>query len=51
MRRRLHRMFRWLHTFEPFELKDDFDGIVRVWYLGFRCSTCGDDGYSIPLGR
>jgi hypothetical protein len=54
MKRRLHKMFPWLHTFEPYELLDErppgpFD--VKVWYLGFRCKGCKADGYRIPLGR
>jgi len=58
MRRRLHKMFPWLHTFEPYELVDDRQsGIipnpfgVKVWYVGFRCAGCKADGYQVPLGR
>jgi hypothetical protein len=54
MRRLLHRLFPWLHKFEPFELIDpQFPGAtgdVRVWYIGFRCTSCKVSGYKVPLG-
>jgi len=60
MRRRLHKLFPWLHRFEPYELTDSVEPgreiipnpfNVRVWYIGFRCAKCKATGYKVPLGR
>jgi hypothetical protein len=56
MRRGLHKLFPWLHKFEPYTLTDPAYVTpgnpigLRVWYIGFRCTKCGDYGYQVPLG-
>lgn len=56
---RLRKLFHRSHTFEPFELEEDYlpetsnasqpprlrtEG-PRVWYVGFRCVKCGQPGF------
>lgn len=56
---RLRRLFHRRHDFQPFQLEEDYlpvanptgtgprlrDEGPKVWYVGFRCTLCGEPGF------
>lgn len=56
LKRLAHRLFPSRHRFERFELKLEPDAVwvmprsgEVVWYVGYRCSKCGEPGYPVPV--